>query len=124
MIRLNRQSKKKLNNNSSSIKRVKFSDQILLVESIKDNDFESVKSLLKKKSSNIDINKINDSGRLSHFMFIYLMMTVFKFENDQNDKRVFSKIPNQYLMIYSQSLISCYMKNSNLNFDVSKTKKE
>lgn len=42
--------------------KVKFTDELVFLESIKDNDIDSVRHMLRRASANIDINKINESG--------------------------------------------------------------
>lgn len=59
-----------LKNNDANSKpkpRVKFSDELVFLESIKDKDIDSVRNMLRRASANIDINKINDSGIQTRF---------------------------------------------------------
>jgi len=43
--------------------KVKFPDELVFLDSIKDNDVENVKQMLRRASLNVDLNKINDSGK-------------------------------------------------------------
>ena len=52
--------KKKYTNRPKS--KVKFTDDLILSDSIKYNDVAEVRSLLKKSSQNINLNKKNPSG--------------------------------------------------------------
>ena len=42
--------------------KVKFPDELVFLESIKDNDIENVRTMLRRASLNMDINKVNISG--------------------------------------------------------------
>ena len=42
--------------------KVKFPDELVFLDSVKENDVENVKSMLRRASANIDINKMNESG--------------------------------------------------------------
>lgn len=42
--------------------KVRFTDQVMLLESIKESDIENVKQLLRRQSACIDIGVINNSG--------------------------------------------------------------
>ncbi len=42
--------------------KVKFADELVFLDSIKVNDVESVRLMLRRTSADIDINKINDYG--------------------------------------------------------------
>ncbi|CAF0751510.1 unnamed protein product [Brachionus calyciflorus] len=44
------------------VSKVRFPDQVVLLESIKDSDVENVKSLLRRRSACIDMTLINNSG--------------------------------------------------------------
>jgi ankyrin repeat protein len=51
------------NSKSKSPKpKVKFADDLVFLDSIKVNDVESVRLMLRRTSADIDINKINDYG--------------------------------------------------------------
>jgi ankyrin repeat protein len=63
---------------SSAIKpKVKFPDELVFLDSIKDNDVENVKQMLRRASLNVDLNKINDSGKTN---FIQLLLFLFLIE--------------------------------------------
>lgn len=49
-------------NTSKQKPKVKFPDELVFLDSIKDNDVDTVRVMLRRASANIDINKINDSG--------------------------------------------------------------
>ena len=49
-------------NSTSTKPKVKFPDELVFLDSVKENDVENVKLLLRRASANIDINKMNDSG--------------------------------------------------------------
>lgn len=42
--------------------KVKFPDELIFLDSVKDNDIDNVRHMLRRTSLKIDINKINDSG--------------------------------------------------------------
>ena len=42
--------------------RVKFSDELVFLDSIKDKDFEQLRSMLRRASLKVDMNKVNSSG--------------------------------------------------------------
>ena len=42
---------------------VKFPDELVFLDSIKENDLKKVTELLKKASKHIDINALNDAGK-------------------------------------------------------------
>lgn len=42
--------------------KVKFPDDLIFLDCVKENDVENVKAMLRRASANIDINKMNDSG--------------------------------------------------------------
>ena len=44
--------------------KVKFSDDLIFLDNIKDNDVDAVRLMLRRTSINIDIDKVNDSGML------------------------------------------------------------
>lgn len=56
-------SRKKLD--KKILSRVRFPDQIIFLESIKDSDIENVKSLLRRRSACIDLSSINNSGKIN-----------------------------------------------------------
>lgn len=47
------------------LSQVRFPDQIVFLESIKDSDIENVKSLLRRRSACIDMSSINNSGNIN-----------------------------------------------------------
>jgi len=47
---------------SANKPKVKFPDELVFLDSIKGNDVENVKQMLRRASLNVDLNKINDSG--------------------------------------------------------------
>ncbi|CAF0751494.1 unnamed protein product [Brachionus calyciflorus] len=51
-----------LKNSSKQKPKVKFTDELIFLESIKDNDIDCVRNMLRRASANIDLNKINDTG--------------------------------------------------------------
>lgn len=44
--------------------KVTFPDELIFLDSVKDNDVDEVRMLLRRASANIDINKMNNSGKL------------------------------------------------------------
>lgn len=50
-------------NAAKSKPKVKFTDELVFLDSIKDNDVASVRNMLRRASANIDINKINECGK-------------------------------------------------------------
>ena len=49
-------------NDTKQRPKVNFPDDLVFLESIKDNDVDSVKLMLRRTSATIDINKINNTG--------------------------------------------------------------
>lgn len=43
--------------------KVKFPDELIFLDNIKENNIKEIRIMLRRASANIDINKINDSGR-------------------------------------------------------------
>lgn len=42
--------------------KVKFPDELIFLDNIKENNIKEIKTMLRRTSANLDINKINDTG--------------------------------------------------------------
>ncbi len=60
--RLSIQYKNQQKEQKQSKPKVKFPDELVFLDSVKDNDVEEVRMLLRRASANIDVNKMNNSG--------------------------------------------------------------
>lgn len=58
--------------------KVKFADELVFLDSIKENDVDTVRQMLRRASVNIDINKINEYGKQrSHYDLMIIFLTNF-----------------------------------------------
>jgi len=70
---------KNISGQKSSKPKVKFPDELVFLDSVKDNDVEEVRLMLRRASANIDINKMNTSGKFKKSSKSSFLFTVFEF---------------------------------------------
>ena len=58
--------------------RVRFPDELVFLDNIRENDLSACNAMLRKASLSIDINGINDAGESSSWLLrLWLLLSVF-----------------------------------------------